>query len=116
MQTALATLCTTSRSLLVRTGHLVGFGFADLTMRSNLASFPFLRYGALIEVKYIKKGEKVSEAAKRRLLADAKTQADQYVADHRLAQERRLRPEGPVTLIRLCVIFLGEELLLAEEI
>ena len=116
VQTALATLCTTSRSLLVRTEHLANFGFAALTMQPDLASFPFLRYGALIEVKYIKKGEKVSETAKKHLLADAKAQADQYVADHRLAQEWRLRPKGSVTLIRLCVIFHGEELLLAEEI
>ena len=85
-------------------------------MRPDLASFPFLKYGALVEVKYIKKGEKVSEAAKRHLLAEAKAQADQYVADHRLAQEWRLRPEGPVTLIRLCAVFHGESLLFAEEI
>ena len=37
-------------------------------------------------------------------------------AFHYIAEEWRLKPKGTVTLIRLAVVFHGEELLFAEEI
>ena len=73
-------------------------------------------YAALVEVKYVKKSEKISEEAKGELLAEAKAQLEKYAADHRIEEEWRLKPRGNVSLIRLAVIFHGEELLFAEEI
>ncbi|MBO4618694.1 MAG: AAA family ATPase [Victivallales bacterium] len=116
VQAALAALFSVGDAYMVRTEHMANFGFADLTMVPDLIRFPHLKFAALIEVKYLKKSEKIPAAAKRKLLAAAKEQLEQYIKDHRLVREWRLKPRGPVTLIRLCVIFHGEELLIAQEI
>ena len=41
---------------------------------------------------------------------------ERYAKDHNLAQEWHLTPEGTVTLVRLALVFHGEELVIAEEI
>ena len=53
---------------------------------------------------------------KASLLAEAKDQLECYALDNNLATEWSLKPSGTVTLIRLAVVFHGENLLLAEEI
>ncbi len=116
VQSALAALLSTGRAFAVQTEHRVGFGFADLAMAPRVITFPDIQYGALIEVKYIKKSEKVPKGAKAPLLAEAKSQLERYVEDHNLAEAWRLKPQGTVTLIRLALVFHGEELLFAEEI
>ncbi len=50
------------------------------------------------------------------LLAEAKSQLERYAADNNLSEIWQLTPKGNVTLIRLAVVFHGEELLFAEEI
>ena len=87
-----------------------------LTVAPRIITFPNILYGALIEVKYIKKSEKVVEEAKASLLAEARSQLERYAEDHNLAETWRLKPAGTVTLIRLALVFHGEELLFAEEI
>jgi len=116
VQTALASLLTASKAFAVRTEHRAGFGFADLALAPRLITSPGLKYAALIEVKYLKKSEKVTKAAKAALLAEAKDQLECYAQDNNLAEAWQLKPSGTVTLIRLAVVFHGEDLLLAEEI
>ncbi len=60
--------------------------------------------------------EKVSEESKASLLAEAKSQLERYAEAHGLAKTWHLKPQGTVTLIRLALVFHGEELLFAEEI
>ncbi len=116
VQSALAALLSSGSAFAVRTEHRAGFGFADLAMAPRIITFPNIQYGALIEVKYIKKSEKVSEDTKATLLAEAKSQLEHYAEDHNLAATWKLKPQGTVTLIRLALVFHGEELLFAEEI
>ena len=116
VQSALAALLSSGNAFAVRTEHRAGFGFADLAVAPRIITFPNILYGALIEVKYIKKSEKVVEEAKASLLAEARSQLERYAEDHNLAETWRLKPSGTVTLIRLALVFHGEELLFAEEI
>ena len=116
VQSALAALLSSGNAFAVRTEHRAGFGFADLSLAPRIITFPDIKYGALIEVKYIKKEEKVTDVAKAALLSEAKEQLERYAEDHGLAEAWHLKPNGTVTLIRLAVVFLGEELLFAEEI
>ncbi len=116
VQAALASLLSAGNAFAVRTEHRAGFGFADLSLAPRIITFPDISYGAIIEVKYIKKSEKVSAAMKAALLSEAKAQLEKYAEDHRIVEEWCLKPNGTVTLIRLAVVFHGEELLFAEEI
>ncbi len=116
VQAALASLLSAGNAFAVRTEHRAGFGFADLSLAPRIITFPDISYGALIEVKYIKKSEKVSAATKAAFLSEAKAQLEKYAEDHRIVEEWCLKPNGTVTLIRLAVVFHGEELLFAEEI
>ena len=116
VQAALASLLSAGSAFAVRTEHRAGFGFADLSLVPRVITFPDIAYGALIEVKYIKKTETVTDAARDALLAEAKEQLEQYAKDQRIAEEWRLKPNGTITLIRLAVVFHGEALLFAKEI
>ncbi len=116
VQSALAALLSSGSAFAVRTEHRAGFGFADLAIAPRIITFPNIQYGALIEVKYIKKSEKIAEDAKAALLVEAKSQLERYAEDNNLAETWKLKPQGTVTLIRLALVFHGEELLFAEEI
>ena len=116
VQASLAALLSSGNAFDVRTEHLAGFGFADLAMAPRLISFPSIKYAAMIEVKYIKKAEKLQGNAKAALLSEAKGQLERYAQEHRLAEAWHLTPNGTVTLIRLALVFHGEELVIAEEI
>ena len=116
VQASLASLLSAGSAFAVRTVHRAGFGFADLALAPRLINYPDIRYCALIEVKYIKKTEAVTDAGRAELLSEARTQLERYASDNNLAEAWHLTPTGTVTLIRLAVVFHGEELLLAEEI
>ncbi|MBP5638174.1 MAG: AAA family ATPase [Victivallales bacterium] len=116
VQAAFASLLSAGSAFFVHTEHSAGFGFADLTLAPRLRDFLDIAYAAIIEVKYIKKTVAVADTAKTMLLSEAKAQLEKYATDHNLADEWHLKPNGTVTLIRLAVVFHGEELLFAEEI
>ena len=116
VQAALAAFLSMGSAFTTRTEHRAGFGFADLALAPRIIAFPDIQYAALIEVKYIKKGESVTDAAKASILAEAKVQLERYAADRNLVDTWHLKPSGTVSLIRLAVVFHGEELLFAEEI
>ncbi|MBR4675917.1 MAG: AAA family ATPase [Victivallales bacterium] len=116
VQSALAALLSTGNAFAVQTEHRAGFGFADLSLAPRIITFPDIQYAALIEVKYLRKTEKLSDNTKTTLLAEARKQLERYAEDHGLEETWHLKPKGTVTLIRLAVVFHGEELLFAEEI
>ena len=87
-----------------------------MAIAPRIITFPNIKYGALIEVKYIKKAEKLPENAKATLLDKATEQLERYAEDHRLAEAWHPTPNGTVTLIRLALVSHGEELIISEEI
>ena len=58
----------------------------------------------------------MTDATKATLLSEAKTQLEKYASGHNLEVEWHLKPNGTVALIRLAIVFHGEEMLFAEEI
>jgi len=90
--------------------HELDKGFADLYLEPFLARFPDMRYGYLIELKYIARGE-FNESKLQEAITDATTQLKQYAGDKRL---QSLPQE--VTLKKLVVVYNGWELVYPEEI
>jgi hypothetical protein len=88
----------------------LGKGFADLYLEPFLARFPDMRYGYLIELKYITHGE-FSDAALHSSIKEAKRQAMQYADDERI---RKMSKQ--VTLKKLVLVYNGWELVHREEI
>ena len=116
VQAALAALLSSCSAFAVHTEHRAGFGFADLALAPRIISFPGIKYAGLFEVKYIKKAEKIQEGTKEALLSEAKEQLERYAKDNNLADAWHLTPKSTVTLIRLALVFHGEELVIVEEI
>ena len=86
-------------------------GYADLHLEPFLARYPDVRYGYVIEIKYLKRGETTDQAAVEARLREARTQLRSYLADARL---RRLQPA--VRHIGLAVVFHGWELAACEAV
>ncbi len=76
-------------------------GYADLHLEPFLARYPDVRYGYVIEIKYLKRGEAV--VASR--LQEARTQLRSYLADVRLRLQR-----PAVRHVGLAVVFHGWDL------
>lgn len=72
--------------------------------------YPEVKYGYLIELKYLRRSE-TTDALLQQQLADARTQLRQYAADDRIW---RGQTNTPLKLIAL--VFSGWELKLAEEL
>lgn len=94
---------------ITRTEDEMGKGFADIYMEPFTAKYPEVRYGYLIELKYIARNDD-SENKQRMALADAKKQLEQYAGDQRVAQLRK-----KTALKCLALIFCGWELKTAVE-
>lgn len=90
--------------------HEMQKGFADLYLEPFLARFPDMRYGYLIELKYIARSE-CNESKLQEVITDATTQLKQYAGDRRL---QSLPQE--VTLKKLVIVYNGWELVYREEI
>ena len=86
IQGFLAAYLGVSRHFLVRTEVDLNKGFADISLEPLVAQFPELRYGYLVELKYIKRGEEASGAIVRGLVQDAEGQLRRYLADKRLGR------------------------------
>lgn len=86
----------------------MGKGFADIYLEPFLARFPDMRFGYLIELKYLKRSEfskeKLQEAVK-----EAKDQLECYAADEWI---QALSPK--VTLKRLILVYNGWQLVHRE--
>ncbi len=90
---------------LIHSERELGKGYADLHLEPFLARYPDMRYGYVIEIKYLKRGEEANAAAVASRLEDARTQLRGYLAD------ARLRLQSPaVRHVGLAVVFHGWEL------
>ena len=95
----------------------LGKGHADIALEPLVARYPHLRRGYLIELKYLKRSERVQrsgtldEAGVAAAAADAKAQLARYLADERLA-----RQFPGVRFTGLVVVFHGWELAYCEAV
>ena len=109
IQGFLAAYLGVSRHFLVRTEVELNKGFADIALEPLVAQFPELRYGYLIELKYIKRGEEVSGAILEAVVQEAEGQLARYLADERLG-----RQYPSVRFTGLVVVFCGWEMVWCE--
>jgi hypothetical protein len=86
-------------------------GFFDIALAPFHAQYPDMEYGYLIEMKYIKMDEKYDEEIEQKLIDQAKVQLDKYSADESLRTQWQLKPNGPITMKRLILIFKGYDLI-----
>ena len=89
----------------------LGKGYADLMLEPLLARYPHLRYGYLIELKYLRRGDRADEETVSSLVGEASAQLRGYLADPRLA-----RQYPGVRFIGLALVFHGWEQVYCEEV
>jgi len=92
----------------------MGGGFVDLYLEPFVERFPTIKYGYLIELKYISQkefdGEKGQEKFDQKV-ADAEEQLHQYANDPRINEVA-----AQVTLRKLAIVYTGWRLAHAEEV
>lgn len=83
-----------------------GKGYADIFMEPFFSRYQGITYSYMLEIKYVKAGEKGNIAAKvERLKEEAEQQLKKYAADETL-----VRSIGKTQLIKLVLVFAGAEL------
>ena len=83
-------------------------GYADLHLEPFLARYPDVRYGYVLEIKYLKRGEAAGEPAVAARLREARAQLRGYLADE------ALRRQSSVRYVGLAVVFHGWEMAACE--
>ena len=86
-------------------------GYADLHLEPFVAQYPDIAYGYVIEVKYLKRRERMDDSVVAETLRGAREQLAGYLADEGL---RRRAPS--VRYIGLGVVFHGWELVACEAV
>ena len=89
----------------------LGKGHADIALEPLVAAFPHLRYGYLIELKYLKRGESGAAAGVAAAAAEAAAQLRRYLADQRLA-----RQYPGVRFTGLTLVFHGWEMVFCDAV
>ena len=86
-------------------------GYADLHLEPFVAQYPDIGYGYVMEVKYLKRSERVDGSVVAETLRGAREQLKGYLADEGL---RRRAPS--VRYVGLAVVFHGWELAVCEAV
>ena len=86
-------------------------GYADLYLEPFVAQYPDLRYGYVVELKYLKRGESLDDSLVAAKMQEAEQQVRGYLADPGL---RRRYPS--VRHVGLAMVFHGWELVAWEEV
>ena len=86
-------------------------GYADLHLEPFVAQYPDIGYGYVMEVKYLKRSERVEESVVAETMRGAREQLKGYLADEGL---RRRAPS--VRYVGLAVVFHGWELAACEAV
>ena len=94
---------------LARSEREFGKGFVDLFLEPFLVRYPDMRYGYLVEFKYIKRGD-FSESKLNEVVRDSRSQLTKYAGDPRVA-----RAAGGCAIKKLVIVFNGWELAHCEE-
>ena len=89
----------------------LGKGYADIALEPQVAQYPHLRHGYLIELKYLKRSESADEAGVAVAVGMATAQLERYLADERLA-----RQFPGVRFIGLIVVFRGWEMVFCDAV
>jgi len=108
IQTFLLAYLNVTDYYLTRTEEEMGKGFVDLYLEPFFAKYEKVKYGYLIELKYITRSQFTSELLQEKIL-DAKNQLQQYATDPRVIKGNR-----GVNLISVMLIFSGWELVHCE--
>ena len=109
LQGFLAAYLSLGEQLVLRSEAEYGKGYADLTLEPDVVRFPETRYGYLIELKYVKRGESADAARVEALRREATAQVRRYLSDGRLA-----RRYPSVRFIGVVLVFRGWELVVHE--
>ncbi|MCP4757626.1 MAG: hypothetical protein GY866_42760, partial [Proteobacteria bacterium] len=104
IQTFLLAYLNVTDFYITKTEEEMGKGFVDFYLEPFLPKYPDLKYGYLIELKYMKRGD-YSEKKAQDLLARAKDQLMTYAGD-----PRALKRSKGATLKRIALVFHGWEL------
>ncbi len=96
---------------LIHTERELNKGYADLYLEPFVAQYPDIGYGYVLEVKYLKRSERVDESVIAETLRGARAQVAGYLADEGL---RRRAPS--VRHVGLAVVFHGWELAACEAV
>ena len=83
-------------------------GYADLHLEPFLARYPDVRYGYVLEIKYLKRGEAADETVVAARLREARDQLRRYLADDSLCRQASVQHVG------LAVVFHGWEMVACE--
>jgi hypothetical protein len=95
---------------ITRTEEEMGKGFVDLYLEPFFAKYDKIKYGYLIELKYLTRTEFTEELLQSKI-DDAKTQLQQYATDPRVIKSNR-----GVNLTSIMLVFRGWELVHYEEV
>ena len=96
---------------LIYTERELNKGYADLYLEPFVAQYPDIGYGYVLEVKYLKRSERVDESVVAETLRGARSQVAGYLADEGL---RRRAPS--VRYVGLAAVFHGWELAACEAV
>jgi len=108
IQTFLLAYLNVTDYYLTRTEEEMGKGFVDLYLEPFFAKYEKVKYGYLIELKYITRSQFTSELLQEKI-EEAKNQLQQYATDPRVISGNR-----GVNLISVMLIFSGWELVHCE--
>ena len=115
VQALLVALFHIGKPFLIEVEKEANGGFFDIALEPFLAQFPDMKYGYLIELKYLKSDEKFDSNVESKLISQAKEQLDKYASDENLRKKWQLKPMGDITLKKLVLIFKGTELVHSSE-
>ncbi len=110
IQTFLLAYLNVTDMYITRSEEEMGMGFADLYLEPFLPKYADVKYGYLIELKYIKRREYTEELLQENL-TEARDQLRKYARDERISRHKQ-----GITMKCLTLIFCGWEMKLAEEL
>jgi hypothetical protein len=105
VQTFLLAYLNVTDYYITRTEEEMGKGFVDLYLEPFFPKYDDIKYGYLIELKYIKRTEFTDELLQAKI-KEAKNQLQQYATDPRVVQQS----SKGVNLISVILVFCGWEL------
>lgn len=88
-----------------------GKGYTDFFLEPFAAKYPDIQYSYLIELKYIKRSQKPTQAAIDKAVKDAKAQLDKYAAGI-----NNLQAQEDINFIKVVLVYHGWELIHSCEI